>query len=319
MKKVLAVSSVLLGVVFLAGCGLQPVSQTQPTTPAPAAQTPATNQPVATQSAPTTPANTQNYVEVKELGFKIPVDASMVGELTYKIDSGGGVVFSSKALTATNKFCGDGASGATIAKIQGTPATPKSGDPVFYKAHISDTKQFDGFFLFYQGPQDSCTMGKNVDLEKKVSQAVADGFKNAEASDWKTYTSAVRGFSIKYPPQWYIYDYPGANYVNLQSYQNDPALDGLSKGGTKIQVSGYSKFQSESLRSFVSQRNELTGGAPKVEAFTIAGIQGFKNDYDVGKGVYYFPSSEAEGIKIMLWSASLEISGQILETLKFVP
>jgi hypothetical protein len=177
MKKVLAISSVLLGVVFLAGCGQQPVSQTQPTTPAPVAQTPA--QPVATQPAPTTPAVTQNYIEVKELGFKMPVDASMVGELTYKINSVGAVAFSSKALTAANKFCGDGASGATIAKIQGTPVAPKGGDPVFYKAHVSDTKQFDGFFLFYQSPQDSCTMGKNVDLEKKVSQAVSDGFKNA--------------------------------------------------------------------------------------------------------------------------------------------
>ena len=53
MKKVLAISSVLLGVVFLAGCGQQPVSQTQPTTPAPVAQTP--TQPVATQPVPTTP------------------------------------------------------------------------------------------------------------------------------------------------------------------------------------------------------------------------------------------------------------------------
>lgn len=53
MKKVLAISSMLLGVVFLAGCGQKPVSQTQPTTPAPVAQTPA--QPVATQPAPTTP------------------------------------------------------------------------------------------------------------------------------------------------------------------------------------------------------------------------------------------------------------------------
>ncbi|MEI6588191.1 MAG: hypothetical protein WCO05_04565 [Candidatus Moraniibacteriota bacterium] len=41
MKKVLEISSVLLGVVFLAGCGQQPVSQTQPTTPAPIAQKPA--------------------------------------------------------------------------------------------------------------------------------------------------------------------------------------------------------------------------------------------------------------------------------------
>ncbi len=45
MKKVLAISSVLLGIVFLTGCGQQPVSQTQPTAPAP----------VATQPAPTTP------------------------------------------------------------------------------------------------------------------------------------------------------------------------------------------------------------------------------------------------------------------------
>jgi PBP1b-binding outer membrane lipoprotein LpoB len=56
MKKVLAISSVLLGVVFLAGCGQQPVSQTQPTTPTSVAQKPA--QPVATQPAPTTPSNT---------------------------------------------------------------------------------------------------------------------------------------------------------------------------------------------------------------------------------------------------------------------
>jgi len=40
MKKFLVISSVLLGVVFLAGCGQQPVSQTQPTTPASVAQQP---------------------------------------------------------------------------------------------------------------------------------------------------------------------------------------------------------------------------------------------------------------------------------------
>ncbi len=59
MKKVLAISSVLLGVVFLAGCGQQPVSQTQPTTPAPVAKQPATNPPVATQ--PTTATATMSF------------------------------------------------------------------------------------------------------------------------------------------------------------------------------------------------------------------------------------------------------------------
>jgi hypothetical protein len=51
MKKALAISSVLLGVVFLAGCGQQPVSQAQLTTPTPVAQKPVTNQSVTTQPA----------------------------------------------------------------------------------------------------------------------------------------------------------------------------------------------------------------------------------------------------------------------------
>jgi len=38
MKKIIALSSVVVGAVFLAGCGQQPVSQTQPTTPATAIQ-----------------------------------------------------------------------------------------------------------------------------------------------------------------------------------------------------------------------------------------------------------------------------------------
>ena len=178
MKKVLAMSSVLLGVVFLAGCGQQPVSQTRPTTPAPVAQTP--TQPVATHPAPTTPAVTQTYVEVKELGIKIPVDASIVGELTYKIVKPDGILyssaaFSSKTLNTVDKGCADG--DGMISKIPGTP--DKSKDSEFYKARMSHIKQFDGFFLFYAEPQASCTMGKNVELERKVAQAVADGFKNA--------------------------------------------------------------------------------------------------------------------------------------------
>jgi len=68
MKKVLALSSVLLGVVFLAGCGQQPASQIQqPTNPSPAAQQPATNQPSAIQSSP---ANIQE----SNVATVIPVD-----------------------------------------------------------------------------------------------------------------------------------------------------------------------------------------------------------------------------------------------------
>jgi len=58
MKKVLAISSALLGIVFLAGCG-----QTQPTTPVPAAQQPTTNQSVATQPEPITQTNTNTVAD----------------------------------------------------------------------------------------------------------------------------------------------------------------------------------------------------------------------------------------------------------------
>ncbi len=70
MKKVLAISSVLLGVVFLAGCGQQTVSQAQPKTPAPVAQTP--TQPVATQPAPaeTQPAQGVVYLNT-QYGFQL--------------------------------------------------------------------------------------------------------------------------------------------------------------------------------------------------------------------------------------------------------
>jgi PBP1b-binding outer membrane lipoprotein LpoB len=58
MKKVIAISSVLLGIIFLAGC-----SQSQPTTPAPAAQQSTANQSVATQPEPTTQTNANTVAE----------------------------------------------------------------------------------------------------------------------------------------------------------------------------------------------------------------------------------------------------------------
>ncbi|MDD5464630.1 MAG: hypothetical protein PHP62_05775 [Candidatus Moranbacteria bacterium] len=153
----------------------QPTSITKQTTLIPA--------PVG-QPAPTTPTipSTQSYIEVKELGFKIPIDPAMASDLTYKVNAvGGSVTFSSKSLTAVNNVCGDGSSGAVITKIQGSPSAPKgplAGESSFYQARISDIKQFDGFFFFYQGPQDSCTDGKNIALEGDVYQSVIDGFKN---------------------------------------------------------------------------------------------------------------------------------------------
>ncbi len=78
MKKVLAISSVLIGVVFLAGCGQQPVSQTQSTTPTPVAQTP-------TQQPTTPPANEtagwQTYTSTNfGFEFKHPQSISFISE-----------------------------------------------------------------------------------------------------------------------------------------------------------------------------------------------------------------------------------------------
>lgn len=74
MKKVLAISSVLFGVVFLAGCGQQPVSQTQPTTAEPVVQTP--TQPVTTQPVPASEtANWQTYTSAKSaFSISVPKD-----------------------------------------------------------------------------------------------------------------------------------------------------------------------------------------------------------------------------------------------------
>jgi hypothetical protein len=66
MKKVLAISSVLLGVVFLAGCGQQPVSQTQSTTPIPVVQ----------QSSAIQNGTLESYVNTK-YGYQISYDSKI--------------------------------------------------------------------------------------------------------------------------------------------------------------------------------------------------------------------------------------------------
>ena len=87
MKKVITISSVLLGVVFLAGCGQQPVSQTQPTTPAPVAQTP-------TQPAPVI-SITKTYANAKYgFEFSYPNEFEVKEQSNSEEVGPGGAVFS---------------------------------------------------------------------------------------------------------------------------------------------------------------------------------------------------------------------------------
>lgn len=164
------------------------ISNVSQPAPAPVVKQPAANQPVATQPAPTTPVVTQNYIEVKEFGIKIPVDASMTGDLTYAYTKANKdvsndndiVTFHSKSLIAADKNCGNLYAGPSIQKISGIP--PKSGTNAdYYQSRVAngDIKQFDGYFLMFSNVQDTCTLGKSIDLEKKLDQAVSAGFKNA--------------------------------------------------------------------------------------------------------------------------------------------
>lgn len=123
----------------------------------------------------------QNYIEVKELGFKIPVDSSMADEVTYKINDQA-VSFSSKTLNALNKGCEGGI--AIISKILGTPSNPVGTKEMFggsasdyFKSRMANIKQFEGFFLLFSGPQSPCTDNRH-DLESQVIQTILNGFRN---------------------------------------------------------------------------------------------------------------------------------------------
>jgi hypothetical protein len=118
--------------------------------------------------------NNQNYIEIKELGFKIPIDASMVGELTYKIVKPEGISYSSVQFSSKTGDCDAG----MIDKISGTPEKNVTGESEFFTGRTSDIKQFDGYFLFHRTPQAVSCPAKYADMQQKILQAISDGFRN---------------------------------------------------------------------------------------------------------------------------------------------
>lgn len=157
-----------------------------------------------TQTSSVIPSS-MSYIEVRELGFKIPIDSSIINDVNYKIKDRTIAYFSTKTLNNISKYCEDGAGGA-ISKVLGTPLKPTIGDPEYYKARMSNIKQFDGFFLFFSGPQAPCTKDNN-DLEIKLVQFISGAFKNVNLINQVldqdiVYNNSVYDFSLNFPQSW---------------------------------------------------------------------------------------------------------------------
>ncbi|GEM_PF-4937846 len=146
-----------------------------------AVQAPLQAKPV--QQVAVNPINGQNYLEVKELGFKIPMDAAMLGDLTYEVNQQEqSVHFFSKTLSAINKECANKDGITTVAKVLGRPS---DNAPEYIK-------QFDGFVLHSARSQYYCVVGsgkptdidkKNMDMQDSISQGILSGLKNAVLID----------------------------------------------------------------------------------------------------------------------------------------
>lgn len=147
--------------------------------------------------------NGKTLFTIPEAGITLPVDSSMAGDLIYKVIKNPAfdpakpmkgtmwIGFSSKKLSALSKFCsltpqykGDMALGSVAITVYPTDPKVLETDP-YVQSHPTFFKQLGGLGLAYQDPQESCSEGKNVDLERKVSDTVLNAFKCVSLTNGK--------------------------------------------------------------------------------------------------------------------------------------
>ncbi len=178
MKKRIIITAIIVVALFGLGFYFAIINKLDESIPSTSKTTRQSQSVSISQPVSTATQNTQNYLEIEELGFKIPIDSAIFDDLTYKVISKSVVRISTETLNSMNKQCErDGV--VAISKISGTPNDDPSG---YYKAknikNPKDIKQFNGFFLVINGPQYSCTEGKGYDLEKKLIHTIESGFQN---------------------------------------------------------------------------------------------------------------------------------------------
>jgi hypothetical protein len=203
MKKIATTGLIIVGVIFLAGCGQQQTVQTKSIT----TELKTTEQPVQIETIQPTPetqtllqqtsiqqqsdkANSEVidctkrdriYFKVKELGVKFLVDKSIKDDLVYEYNKPkqdkdsfrgdlGGVVFSTKSLTDIDPDCSAywGTMG-TMGKTKGKPVDYADGQGLDRSLAALLVKQFDDFFIGFRGPEATC--GKGINIQKTTDLA----------------------------------------------------------------------------------------------------------------------------------------------------
>lgn len=133
------------------------------------------------------PATVENFFEVKELGFKIPLgDNFKIGELTYTIsaDNKQSVKLSTKRLKALSEKCQDGSVG-TITKIMGAVPSDAYYDANYRAKGLPAPKNvsFGDFYLSYEKQTAPCALGEAASWQTYVIGNFSQVFSEAVLSE----------------------------------------------------------------------------------------------------------------------------------------